>query len=159
MNGKSLRIDLGSEVRMHLSITLEDGTEAISTFGEEPLEFRIGDGSLLQTLELALIGLAAGDRESLEIDPQHAFGPRRGDLIQRVDRAHFPEDMTLAPGTVVGFTNPAGEESAGIVLGIEGKAVRVDLNHPLAGHRIRYQVEILDVRPPNEPTQDAPDAD
>ncbi len=135
---------------MHLSITLEDGTEAINTFSEEPLEFRIGDGTLLQTLELALIGLTAGDRESLEIDPQHAFGPHRGDLVQRVDRTHFPEDMALAPGTVVGFTNPVGEESAGIVLGIEGKAVRVDLNHPLAGHRIRYQVEILEVRPPGE---------
>ena len=85
MNAAPLRIDLGSEVRLHLSITLEDGTEAISTFGEEPLEFRIGDGTLLQTLELALIGLAAGDRESLEIDPQHAFGPRREDLIRRVD--------------------------------------------------------------------------
>lgn len=150
MNANPLRINLGSEVRIHLSITLEDGTEAISTFGEEPLEFRIGDGTLLQTLELALVGLAAGDRESLEIDPQYAFGPRRKDLIQKVDRAHFPKDMALAPGTVVGFTDPAGEESAGIVLGIEGEAVRVDLNHPLAGHRIRYQVEILEVQPPGE---------
>ncbi len=150
MNTTPLRIDLGSEVRLHLSITLEDGTEAISTFGEEPMELRIGDGTLLQILELALIGLAAGDRESLEIDPQHAFGPRRGDLIRKVDRAQFPQDMALTPGTVVGFTNPAGEESAGIVLGIEGEAVRMDLNHPLAGHRIRYQVEILEVRPPGE---------
>ncbi len=151
------RIDLGSRVRLHISIALEDGSEAISTFGEEPLELRVGDGTLLQTLELALIGLAAGDTETLEVDPEHAFGAHDPSRIQTVDRTRFPADVVPVPGTVVGFTGPGGEEVAGTVLAVEGGTVRVDFNHPLAGHRIRYRVQILEVEAPSPQEGDAGD--
>lgn len=159
MHDKGARIDLGSRVRLHVAITLEDGTEAISTFGEEPLELQVGDGTLLQTLDLALIGLAAGDRETLDVAPEHAFGARSEELVRSVDRADFPAEMTLAPGTVVGFTDAGGEEVAGTVLAVEDQAVRVDFNHPLAGHRIRYRVEILEVGPSEGTLPDNRDSD
>lgn len=142
-------IGLGSEVRLHLSITLEDGTEALSTFGEEPLQLRIGDGTLVEGLELALIGLAAGDHQRLRVEPQYAYGFPQAERVQTLDPAQFPAGMDLQPGLVVGFTGPDGAEVAGTIRGLGPDGVRVDFNHPLAGHELLYEVEILEVTHPS----------
>ncbi|HQU16863.1 MAG: hypothetical protein B7Z66_11830 [Chromatiales bacterium 21-64-14] len=138
-------IGLGSEVRMHLSITLEDGTEALSTFGEAPIQLRIGDGTLVEGLELALIGLGAGARQRLHVEPQYAYGLPQADRVQTMDPAQFPAGMDPQPGLVVGFTGPDGAEVAGTIHGVGPDGVRVDFNHPLAGHELIYEVEILEV--------------
>ena len=70
------RIGIASTVTLHLSLTLEDGTVAESTFGEEPLTFTMGDGTLVHGLELALYGLRPGDTQRLELYPEQHFGLR-----------------------------------------------------------------------------------
>lgn len=144
------RIARGSRVRLHYSIALEDGTVADSSFGEEPLALVLGDGTLQHGLEQALLGLAAGERRSFQLDPWHAFGYRDPDAVHVMPRAEFPPDMDLTPGNVVGFTTPAGDELAGIVKAVEGEAVTIDFSHPLAGHEITFTVEILAVEPPRK---------
>lgn len=141
-------IESGSEVLMHFSIRLEDGTIADSTGEDEPFRFVIGDGSVVQGLELALLGLKAGDRQTLQIGPETAFGHSDAEAIQTLPRSDFPEDMELQPGLIIGFTTPAGEEVLGAVTAIDGDDITVDFNHPLAGHEITFAVEILEVGVP-----------
>ena len=141
-------IQPGSQVLMHYRITLEDGTVADSSFEGEPLRFTMGDGTLIQGLELALYGLRAGDRQSLGIDPQYAFGLPDETAIQTLPRTDFPADMQLEAGQIIAFGTPEGEEIPGAILEVGDKDVKVDFNHPLAGHEIQFEVEILDVRPP-----------
>jgi FKBP-type peptidyl-prolyl cis-trans isomerase 2 len=62
-------------------------------------------------------------------------------------RSGFPADIELTPGNLIAFDTPAGEEIAGTLLSLDEQTVEVDLNHPLAGHRIIFDVEILDVVP------------
>lgn len=137
----------GSRVRMHFKIVLEDGTVADSTFEEEPIEFTMGDGTLHSNLENAIVGLACGDRRTLHIDPLHGFGFADPEAVHTLPRSSFPEEMALAPGTIVSFTTPAGDELPGIVKALEGDAVTVDFSHPLAGHELELTVEILEVIP------------
>jgi FKBP-type peptidyl-prolyl cis-trans isomerase SlpA len=138
---------------MHFSLCLSDGTEAISTFGEEPLEFAMGDGTLVEGLELALYGMRPAQEQSLELTPQQAFGPRDRDKIHLLPRTQFAADMPLDPGTVIAFDGPDGEPLAGTVLGLNDDKVEVDFNHPLAGHSVIFRVRILDVKnPPATPT-------
>lgn len=143
---ESPAIAIGSRVSLHLSLTLADGTEALSTFAEDPMTLVVGDGTLSQGLELALYGLKAGDAETLELVPGQAFGSRDECLIQTLPRSDFPADMALEPGLVIGFTTPSGEEMAGLVRKLESDRVEVDFNHPLAGRPVMLRVKILSVK-------------
>jgi FKBP-type peptidyl-prolyl cis-trans isomerase SlpA len=138
-------IAYGSRVRMHYIIALEDGMVADSTEGEEPFEFIMGAGDLEEGLELALIGLQPGDRQTVRLSPDEAFGYPSPAAIHDVPRSDFPQDMELAPGVIVSFVTPGGDELPGTVKKVTEEIVTVDFNHPLAGHEITYSVEILDV--------------
>lgn len=138
-------IGFNSTVVMHSTITLEDGTVADTTVGAEPLRFTMGDGSLIAGLELALFGLKAGDRQSLRIGPADAFGFRDEQNVHWMERAEFPADMTLETGMIIEFVTPSGEEIPGAIQEVREDSVQVDFNHPLAGHEISFEVEILEV--------------
>ena len=134
-----------SKVVMHYRITLEDGTEADSSFGGEPMQFQMGDGTLSEGLEAALLGLSVGSRESLDLSPEQAFGYPDTTNIHEMPRSDFPEEITLEPGVIIGFDTPSGDEIPGMVLEVDEDRVKVDFNHPLAGHSLKFEVEILKV--------------
>ena len=136
-----------STVTLHLSLSLEDGTVAESTFGGEPLTFTLGDGALDHGLELGLYGLVRGDKQCLTLDPGQAFGQRDPDRVHILPRDAFAADMALEPGVIIGFETEAGEELPGEVLVSDEQSVQVDFNHPLAGRTLIYEVDILDVVP------------
>ena len=142
----------GSRVTLHLALTFTDGTEALSTFGEEPETLVLGDGTLTPGLELALYGLKAGDEQTLTLTAEQAFGFRDEEQVHPIPRDRFPPEMELAEGQVIGFTTPEGTEVAGTVLELGEDAVTVDFNHPLAGHEIVFRVRILEVANPTEPS-------
>ncbi len=150
-------IEIASTVTLHLSLTLEDGTVAESTFGAEPLCFTMGDGTLVRGLELGLYGLRPGDVQRLELYPQQAFGLRDPANIHFIPRADFDPAIALAPGVIVGFETADGDELAGAILSLDAESVEVDFNHPLAGHTIIFDVEIIDVVPAEAPADDLPD--
>ena len=134
-----------SKVSMHFSLALESGVQAISTFDEEPLEFSMGDGTLQPGLELGLFGLRAGDRQTLTLTPEQAYGWHDDKLIHHMPLSDFAGKIEPEPGQLVAFSTAEGDEAPGIVLSVEGDQVKVDFNHPLAGHNVVYRVEILAV--------------
>lgn len=138
----------GCPITLHLSIALEDGTEAISTFDEEPVSLTMGDGTLQPGLELALYGLKPGDTQTLKLLPEQAYGLRDPQLIQYMPLSDFGAEFTPEVGQIIAFSLPNEEEAPGTVLDIEDGRVEVDFNHPLAGHEITFRVEIIDVSPP-----------
>lgn len=140
-------IEVASTVTLHLTLTLEDGTVAESTSGEEPLTFTMGDGTLVHGLELALYGLVPGDVQRLELYPEQAFGLRDPANIHTMSRSDFDAGIELEEGVIVGFETPEGEELAGAILAIDEDTVNVDFNHPMAGHAIIFDVEIIEVMP------------
>ncbi len=144
---EALTIGPGSEVTMHFTLSLVDGTIADSTHEGEPLRFVMGDGSLIEGLELVLYGLKKGDRQCLSIEPRDAFGFPDEENIHTMPRSEFPPDMELEAGLIIGFTTPSGEEVPGAIKEIKGDDVVVDFNHPLAGHEIIFDVEIIEVKP------------
>lgn len=148
MNDQTSRIAPGSQVTMHFSLAFTDGTEAASTFGDEPTTIVMGEGSLSDGLELALYGLTAGDRQTLTLKPDQAFGPRDKAKVHPMPRSNFNPEMELEVGLIIGFTTPDGHELAGIVSELLEDQVIIDFNHPLAGNEVVFSVEILAVEPP-----------
>jgi len=145
LNDHSNNIAPGSQVTMHFSISLPDGTEAASTFSDEPTTFIMGDGSISEGLELALYGLTTGDKQSLTLQPDQAFGPRDEAKVHPMPRSNFAADMELEPGLIIGFTTPDGHELAGIVQDLHEQDVVIDFNHPLAGMEVTFMVEVVEV--------------
>lgn len=145
---QSCPITPGCEVTLHLALSSTDGIEAISTFGGEPSTLTMGDGTLLEGLELALYGLKSGDRQNLTLSPHQAFGAWDETKLHRLPRADFAAEMELEKGLLIAFDTAENEELAGIVTEVGETEVMVDFNHPLAGREVAFRVEILQVNPP-----------
>ena len=101
-------ISPASTVTLHLSLTLEDGTVAESTFDDEPLTLTMGDGSLAEGLELGLYGLRPGATQRLELYPEQAFGLHDSGKVLQLPRADFDAQLVLEPGSIIGFDTPGG---------------------------------------------------
>jgi len=159
MSNNEREIVPGSQVTMHFSLSLPDGTEAISTFEEEPLSFAMGDNTLQPGLELGLYGLKAGDSQTLILTPEQGYGEHDPNMVYTMPLSDFPADMQPEVGQIMAFTTPTGDEAAGSILAVEGDEVKVDFNHPLAGREVIYKVEILDVGVPLPQQEDAADGE
>ncbi|MGL5814394.1 FKBP-type peptidyl-prolyl cis-trans isomerase [Aeromonas sp.] len=139
-------IGVDSSVLFHFSIKLEDGSVADSTaLHGKPARLRMGDGSLTDSFEQCLLGLQQGEAKSFTLAPEQAFGLSNPDNIYHLDRAKFGADMEPKVGTIMIFDQPNGGELPGIIRAVEGMSVTVDFNHPLAGHTVTFEVEILGV--------------
>lgn len=143
-----MKIERGSRVTLHYTLSLADEDRiADSTRKREPLTLEIGAGDIIEGLEKRLIGLQAGDRRRFEIPCLEAYGPIEEGSMRRLPRAEFPKDMKLESGRVIGFEVTEGNEIAGTVIAVTDNDVLVDFCHPLAGHDLIFDVEILDVQP------------
>lgn len=145
-------IERGCRIRLHISLTLPDGSVALDTFPEAPLSLTVGDGTLSPGLESLILGLRAGDERRYEIAGEAAFGPSDPSRIHRIPRASFPDEIPMTEGAVIGFTLPDGEEVAGTLSELGDEDVLVDFNHPLGGLWLGCRVRILEVWPRPEPT-------
>ncbi|AZQ09604.1 FKBP-type peptidyl-prolyl cis-trans isomerase [Shewanella khirikhana] len=129
----------------HMNILLSDGSTADSTKASgKPARLNIGDGSLSPAFEAELGALKVGDSHKFTLQPQDAFGDVNPDAIHHLDRSRFPADMQLETGVIVSFAGPGGSEIPGIVRDVAGDSVTVDLNHPLAGQAVTFELEVLE---------------
>jgi len=144
------KIGVGSTVTLHLSLTLEDGMVAESSFDDDPLTFTMGDGTLVHGLELGLYGLSRGDVQRLKLYPEQAFGLHDPDNVHQMLRAEFDSGIELQPGVIIAFESEDGDAIPGMVISFSDEYVELDFNHPLAGHTITFDVEIIDVVPAAE---------
>ncbi len=140
----------GSHVTLNYRVSLADTQiEVVSTFGQRPATIQLGLGQLAEALERALVGMAEGERRRVELTAAHAYGERSPELLQRLSRALL--DRSSAPGEqyeigdLLEFPTPDGGRFAGVLKELDAESVLVDFNHPLAGHSICFEAEILGV--------------
>ncbi|MFV3306614.1 FKBP-type peptidyl-prolyl cis-trans isomerase [Pseudomonas sp. NY15181] len=139
------RIGADTQVTLHFALKLEDGNVVDSTFDKQPATFKVGDGNLLPGFEQALFGLKAGDKRTLNIQPEQGFGQPNPANVQVMPRDQF-QDMELAEGLLVIFNDAAKTELPGIVKAFDDQHVTIDFNHPLAGKTLAFDVDIIDVK-------------
>ena len=133
----------GGVMTLHYRLRLEDGIEVLSTFGGNPATLALGRGELAPGLEQCLAHAEPGGSYVFELEPTQAFGERREDLVQSLPRASFAHELALEEGTLIEFSAPDGTRHTGQVRELNVHDVLVDFNHPLAGRRVRFEVEVL----------------
>ena len=143
-----MKIEKDRVVRFHYTVS-ETGQEPVESSREgEPLAILFGHGNIIPGLEKAMDGHEAGDTFSADVVAADAYGERRPDLTQRVPKKHFGKQRLAAGEQVVLTTNfgprPVTVQKVGM------SVVDVDLNHPMAGKDLDFDIEIVEVREASE---------
>jgi len=126
---------------------VESGLELENSRGADPIAYLHGFGNIIKGLEKAMLGREAGDVFSAEIEAREGYGERNEAALQRVPikHLHVKKNAKLAAGQVVSIQTDQGVKQATVIKA--GKFnVDVDTNHPLAGKKLGFDVEILEVR-------------
>ncbi len=142
---KKMEIANDKIVKITYEGKLTDGEVFDTSEGKEPLEFMFGAGLIIPGLEKGLEGLKIGDKKTINIKPEEAYGPRMEEAKQEVPKSQFPEDMELKEGMQLAAQGPQGVIPV-VVAEIKEDSVIVDFNHPLAGKDLTFDIEVVEVR-------------
>jgi len=129
----------------HYTLSNEQGEQIESSRERQPMSYLHGAGNIIQGLENALTGKAAGDQFQVTIPPADAYGERRADQVQRVPAKHFRDAKKLKSGQLVSIQTRRGPVQATVVK-VGRFNIDVDTNHPLAGQTLTFDIEVLAVR-------------
>jgi FKBP-type peptidyl-prolyl cis-trans isomerase SlyD len=132
-------------VLIHYTLTNDEGKVIDSSSGGDPLAYIHGHGNLIPGLERELEGKPAGTKLSVKIAPADGYGERDDGLVQRVPRRQFG-GASVATGMQFQAQTSSGEARVATVVGVVGDMVTVDMNHPLAGETLNFEVEITEIR-------------
>lgn len=116
-----------------------------SSKGSGPMAYVHGYASIIPGLEKALEGKVAGEELQVMVPPHEAYGLRDENRVSKVDRSIFPKDADIQPGMRFRASSEHGADHV-VVTAVEGDAITVDANHPLAGETLTFQVTVRDVR-------------
>lgn len=140
-----MKIEKDRVVRFHYTVS-EQGQESLeSSEGRDPMAILIGHNNIIPGLEKAMTGKAAGETFQVTVEPADAYGERNAGNVRRLPIKHFRDPRHLEPGQTVSIRTRQGPVQA-VVLKIGRFNVDVDANHPLAGRRLTFDVEITEVR-------------
>jgi len=135
----------GDTVKVNYVGTLEDGTQFDSSEGREPLEFVVGAGQMIAGFDKGVVGMKVGDKKTITIAPEDAYGFPSDERIMEVDKSNFPPDLELEVG--MELSGPGGYPVT--VKEITDSAVTIDANHPLAGKTLTFELELVEIVPPD----------
>lgn len=140
----------GDIVAVHYTGTLQDGTTFDSSRDREPMVFTIGEGAVIPGFEGAIVGLEPGQRVTVTIEPKDAYGFRLEDAVHDAPLDMFDGQVAPAEGTVVTLVSPDGEQFPATVgaTNEDGQTVVLDLNHPLAGETLTFDIELVEIVEP-----------
>ncbi len=137
-------------VSIDYSLSLDSGDQVDSSPEGEPLGFVLGAGQIIPGLEKALVGKAAGDEARITLEPEDAYGPVQDDLFQNIPKAKFPEGVEVKPGAAFQAQGPRGPMMITVSAVNDDETVTIDLNHPMAGKRLVFDVKVVEVREAKE---------
>ncbi|MDO8915317.1 MAG: peptidylprolyl isomerase [Coriobacteriia bacterium] len=133
----------GDVVRVHYRGTLSDGSEFDSSEGRAPLEFKLGEGSVIDGFDAGVTGLEVGEKRTVTIPPEQAYGPKNETLVQRVEPDVFAEDPYV--GGHLNLVAPDGGMLPGVITAVDEDGVEIDFNHPLAGQTLVFDIELVEI--------------
>jgi FKBP-type peptidyl-prolyl cis-trans isomerase SlyD len=132
-------------VTIHYTLTLGQG-QVVDQSGDEPLTYLHGHENIVPGLEQQLEGKVAGDKLKAVVPPAEGYGEKLPDALRKIPKSSLPEDEPIEVGMQFMMQNKQGDVAAMWVVKVEPESVTFDLNHPLAGETLTFDVEVLEVR-------------
>lgn len=140
-----VQVKHGDTVTIHYTGYLKDGSEFESTNGKEPLTFTIGRGEVIPGFEKGVIGMHEGDVKSILIPPEDAYGDSNKNARVSMERSKIPSEIKPEIGMKLQARARNGTIKLVTVTDITDDKITVDVNHPLAGQELTFEVKLLKI--------------
>ena len=134
----------GSIVTLHYTGKLLDGTVFDSSMGKQPLTFTIGSKQVIPGFEKPLLGMAVGDKKTFTVAKEDGYQYHE-DLLHVAPRSAAPADMDIKEGMTLALRAPNGQVVPAKVIGLDDEMITLDLNSPLAGKELTFDVVIVKI--------------
>ncbi len=140
------KLKTGDKVKVHYVGTLQDGSKFDSSRERgEGIEFSIDDGKLLKGFNDAVKSLEVGGKTNVELKAKDAYGDYITEAVIKVKKSEFPEGMKYDLNGFIQGQDNQGRPVQGQVVKIEEESVDLDMNHPLAGEDLNFEIELLEI--------------
>lgn len=137
----------GKVVKIHYTGTLDDGEKFDSSYDRgEPIEFTCMAGNVIRGFDEGVLEMNAGEKKTIHIEPADAYGEVVPELIQEVPVQNVPNADQLPIGETVYMHGPNGQPMPVQVVKVENGMVTFDMNHPLAGKALNFELELVEVK-------------
>ena len=139
------QVKKGDSVKVHYHGKLTDGTTFDSSEGREPLEFEVGSGQVIPGFDDGVTGMAIGEKKTILIPADEAYGQKQEDMIMEFPKERFPEDMVPEAGMQLNMSNGQGQNFPVVIVEVKEAVVILDANHPLAGEDLTFDLELVEI--------------
>jgi len=135
----------GDKVKVHYHGKLTNGETFDSSGGRAPLEFEVGSGMVIKGFDDGVTGMAVGDKKTINIPVDEAYGPRNPEMLIEMPKDRFPKDMEIELGMPLAMSDGNGQDFQVVVMEVKEDAVMLDANHPLAGEDLVFDLELVEI--------------
>jgi len=140
MNAKN-----GDKVKVHYTLKLDNGDVVESSQDSLPLEFILGEGRMITGFENGIIGMIVGEKRTISVPFEQAYGARREEMVFQFPRSKCPEGFDPQIGHQVQMSWPNGQSFVVIVKDVTQEGFLMDGNHPLAGKDLTFDLELIEI--------------
>ena len=130
-------------ISFHYKLTNSKGEQLDSSEGQDALAFLTGSNQIISGLEKEIISLNVGDKKTIQVSSEEAYGPKLDDRVAEVPREQFPADAEIEVGMM--FSTDESGQSIVTVTAITESSVTVDGNHPLAGQPVTFVIDLVEI--------------
>jgi peptidylprolyl isomerase len=150
------KVENGLFVSVDYTLKLENGEVVDTTLGHLPMEIKAGEGKLLKRFEEALLGMSLNEAKTITLSPVEGYGEKDPDAIHSFTKEEIPEGFNPEAGQIFTLKAPDGREVPARVVHVDGEKVILDLNHPLAGENLIFDIQVVNISatPTQAPTGD-----
>jgi len=135
----------GDTVKVHFTGRLENGEVFSKSEVETPIEVTLGNEELLPGFERGIVGMEVGEKKTITVSPEEAYGPKQEDLMFEIDKSNLPEHLTPTIGKGLRIRQSDGDDIHVIISDMTETTVTLDANHPLAGATLFFDLELVEI--------------
>jgi len=139
------QVKSGDKIKVHYHGRLTTGETFDKSEGRDPLEFEVGSGMVIKGFDEGVKGMAVGDKKTIQIPFDEAYGPKSHEMIIEMSKDKFPKDMEIEIGMVLAMSDGQGQQLPVKVTEINNDSVVLDANHQLAGQDLIFDLELVEI--------------
>ena len=139
------KVEKGNTVRVHYTGKFENGEIFDTSVNRTPLEFIVGNGQVIKGFDEAVIGMKIGEKKTVNIPFEEAYGPHMDELVFTFEKQSLPESLNPEIGQKLQLVTGDGKRVNVTIIAVSETDITLDANHPLAGKNLVFEIELVEI--------------